>query len=103
MFRENWYAHGYVNNQLYNVLCFVLCIYHFYFLLSIDLMLQSLTCEAAVQHAWPSVYRMLDLTVKTRLTMLSNVFIPKTSMQSCMSSGLTQYLGLSNEDLLLFL
>lgn len=32
-----------------------------------DLMRQSPTCVAVVQHAWPSVYRMLNLTVKTRI------------------------------------
>lgn len=37
--------------------CSVLSSVHFYYFLATDVMMLSLTCVAAVQHAWPPVYR----------------------------------------------
>lgn len=53
-----------------------------------DLQMVRLTCVAAVQHAWPSVYKMLDVTVKTRVVQVpvsephsvTNVELRKTSV-----------------------
>lgn len=50
---------------------YILSTVHFYYILATDLAMLSLTCVAAVQHAWPSVCRTPDLTVKTRTLQIS--------------------------------